>query len=104
MLQRLDGSKALIRVLLKHSHHQVPRFLTHCVLELDGRVQDHLVQIAHLIRLEGHIPIQHGIKADTGRPYIDWVPLVAELPHNLRGDVGGGSALLEEDLIINNFA
>ncbi len=61
MLQSLDGSQTLVRVLLKHSHHQVPRFLADCVLELDGRVQYHLIQIPHLIRLERHIPVQHGI-------------------------------------------
>ena len=66
MLQSLDGSKTLVRVLLEHSHHQVPRFLADCVLELDGRVQDHLVQIAHLIRLKWYISVQHGIEADTG--------------------------------------
>ena len=104
MLEGFDCSQTLVRVLLKHPHHEVPCFLADCVLELDGRVQDHLVEIAHLIRFKGDVPIEHGIKADTSRPYINWVALVAELPHNLRGDVGGGSALLEEDLIINNFA
>ena len=104
MFQRLDGSQTLFRVLLKHPHHQVPRFFADCVLELDGRVKDHFVQIAHLIRLEGYIPVQHGIKADSGRPYIDWVSLVAEFPHNLRSNVSGCSALLEENLIVNDFA
>ena len=104
MLQGLNSRKALVGVFLEHTHHEVTRFFTHGVFELDSGVQDHFIQVTHLVSLKGDVAVEHGIQAYTRRPNVNWVTLVAKFSHDLGGDIGRGTALLKKYLVVNDLA
>lgn len=60
-----------------------------------------MVQLLHACCFEGHRPDQHGIQADTRRPYIHFEPLIAFVLEDLWGDISGRPTLLGHALLVS---
>jgi hypothetical protein len=86
-------------VFFEHSPHEVDRILAGCVFILDVGIDDHSIQIFHLVSFEGHIPIEHRIQTDPSTPNVHWKPYVADFSHDLGRHIGWGPALVEKELI-----
>ena len=59
--KHLLSSESSRGVLLEHPLHEVSCFFTHCVFIFYLIVHDHFVQVPHLISLERHIAVEHGV-------------------------------------------
>ena len=95
------GRGAQLGRLLQHRPHQGDRICAHGVLVLDLLVELlDSAEVADLVGLEGHIPVEHRIQADARRPNVDREALVPHVLHDFRSDVRWCSALLEQQLIL----
>ena len=61
------------------------------------------MQVLHVVSLEGHRAVEHGIEDNTGAPQVSLEARVATVPDDLWGDVGGGTTLLPHDLSCANL-
>ena len=84
--------------------HEVAGQLRRRVSVLDLLLVQLVGQVSNLVRLEWHVSIEDGVKANTGRPDVYWETLIANFLHDLGGNVGRSTALLEQKLVLVNAA
>ena len=91
----LLGGEPLGYALLKHVLHEVAGQLGDCVAILDLLLVQLVCQVANLIGLEGHIAVQDGIEAHTGRPNVDWEAFIADFLNYFWCYIGRSTALFK---------
>lgn len=77
VIQTFISSQSFIWILLKHFNHQVSCFFGSCVFKLYLGVEDHFIQISHLVGFEGNIAIEHSVEADSCTPDVHWETFVS---------------------------
>ena len=85
-------------VFLQETREDVSCLLRDAVLELVVRSDDHFLQLIHIVGTEGHDSVEHGVKHDTARPYVNPESFIASILENLRRNIGRCATLLCHDL------
>jgi hypothetical protein len=98
-------SSSLLGSLLQHALHEVNGTLRSGILVLDLLIKLlNCIEIPQLIGFEWDVTVEHGKQADAGTPDVDWIALVPHVLHYFGSYVSRRSALLEEQLVLFDFA
>lgn len=98
MRKDFRNSDAVLGFLSKHLRDQVPSGLRQVGREGNLLGEDGLVEFGEVGALVGNGSADHGVEEDPEGPDVDAEATVSLISNNLRGQVGGGSALLLDEL------
>lgn len=102
MHEHAAHTEALLGVDSQESSDQALGLLGDVFLHVIASLQDLLVEVLHIVCLEGHSAEEEGEKDDASAPQVGLEAPVSLVLDDLGGDVGGSATLLEHHLAALN--
>ena len=103
MTQDLGDVQSLCWVLFEKAFEEVPGLLGDVLFEAVLGLHDDFLQLGHIVGLEGHSTVEHGVEDYASRPDVDFEAKVALVAQDLWSNVGGSSALLGHFLTLFDY-